>query len=99
MQSLDIEHPAFLISLLRRVVKLAVFPQLLIVFGQQGFDLYVGGNVLRHRLELPVLDIRNLGPQRSQLRFRLCDLCAEHMVFMILNAKENRDSQRTRNNE
>ncbi len=62
VQPLDIEQPAFLISLLRRVVQLAVFLQRLIVFGQQGFDLRVGGNVLRHRLELVILYIRDLGP-------------------------------------
>ena len=60
--ALNIDQPSFLISLLDRVVKLAVFLQFLIVRGQQGFDLGVGGNILRHRLELVVLNIRNPPP-------------------------------------
>jgi hypothetical protein len=56
VQALDIDQPTFLISLLSRVVKLAIFLQLAIVFGHQGFNLGVCGNVQRHRLEVAVLD-------------------------------------------
>jgi hypothetical protein len=46
-----------------------------------------------------VLNIRNPEPNRSQLRFRLYDPRGQEMVFMNLNAKHNRDTQRTRGDE
>ncbi len=61
VEMLDIDESPFLISLLSRVAKIGVLPQLLIISFQQWFDLRIRSNVFAHRSELVVFDRCNLG--------------------------------------